>query len=67
MPFKADRKNEDILFFLQREGWWQKKSYFEELINEGKLKVNNRKIKPTYKPKKGDEIEFESYRFVVSQ
>ena len=60
-----DRKTETILEFLQREGWWQKKEEFARLIAEGKLKVNDKKIKVTYKPKKADKITFSGYTFTV--
>ena len=62
-----DRKNESILEFLQREGWWQKKEEFKKLIESGFLLVNGKKIKVTYKPKKDDRITFGGYSFSVSQ
>lgn len=67
MPKYAERDGEDILQFLQREGWWQKKEQFVDLIKTGGLTVNNRKIKETYKPKKGDIIKFLSWSFTVAE
>ena len=67
MPKYADRKGEDILQFLQREGWWQKREEFEELIDSGKFLVNDKKIKTSYKPKKGDKIKFLSWSFEVTE
>lgn len=67
MPKIVDRKNEDILQFLQREGWWQKKEEFIKLIETSQLKVNDRKIKIQYKPKKGDIIKFLSWSFTVAE
>lgn len=62
---EQDRKTETILELLQREGWWQKKEEFIRLIDSNQLKVNDKKTKATYKPKKGDKISFLGYSFVV--
>jgi 23S rRNA-/tRNA-specific pseudouridylate synthase len=62
---EADRKQETILEFLSREGWWQKKEEFARLINSEELKVNDKKIKVAYKPKKGDRVAFLGYSFLV--
>jgi len=67
MPRYVDRNGEDILQFFQREGWWFKKDQIMKMIEDGELKVNSRKIKETYKPKKGDTIEFLSWSFTVAE
>lgn len=67
MPKYADRQNEDIIQFFQREGWWFKKDQLTEMIEDAQLKVNNRKTKITYKPKKGDIIKFLSWSFTVAE
>jgi ribosomal 50S subunit-recycling heat shock protein len=63
---EAQRKKETILEFLQREGWWQGKPVFAEMIKKGDLKVNGRKVTITKTLKKGDKIEFSGYSFTVA-
>jgi 16S rRNA U516 pseudouridylate synthase RsuA-like enzyme len=65
MPKIPDRKGEDILDFLQREGFFQK-AKTKELLKEGQIKVNGKVMKKeTYKPKKGDVFEIPPWTFTV--
>ena len=67
MPKEINRKGEDILDFLQREGFFKKEQTLH-LIAEGKIKINGKVCKrKTYKPKKGDKFEIPPWSFTCAE
>lgn len=62
MSFECTRKKETLEWFLYREKFTSNREEADSIINEGRVKINNKIVKDVkYIPKKGDKFELIEY------